>query len=88
MSEKHEQLMILSRRSDAKLREALVELDALATARVTTLGGDVARICATVIVDTAADALVEVRRALHGRAWLALGVAVGVGVMLGRASRR
>lgn len=88
MTERQKMLMVLSQRSDERLRTAFAELDALATARGTAVSHEVVSVCTNVIVDTAARTVSGARHALRRRAWVALGVAVGVGLLLERVTRQ
>ena len=88
MSDPHQQLVVRAAHSDQRLRKALDGLDALAHARVLGVSHEVERVAAVVFGQTAEAASVGTRRVLHRHAWLAVGLCIGIGLMLGHASRR
>jgi len=88
MSGQDLQLAVQATRSDERLRKALDRLDALAHARVVDVSHEVERVAAVVLEQTAEAASAGTRRVLHHNAWLAIGLCIGVGLMLGHASRR
>ncbi len=88
MSDQALQLVVQATRSDERLRKALDRLDALAHVRVAGVSHEVERVAAVVLEQTAEAASVGTRRVLHRHAWLAVGLCIGVGLMLGHASRR
>jgi hypothetical protein len=88
MSNPDVRLLVRAAHSDERLRKALDGLDALAHARVVRVSHEVERVAAVVLEQTAAAASVGTRRVLHRHAWLAVGLCIGIGVMLGHASRR
>lgn len=88
MNAQNVQLVIQAAHSDKRLRKALDGLDALAHARVADVSHEVERVAAVVLEQTAEAASVGSRRVLHHHAWLAIGLCIGIGLMLGHASRR
>lgn len=71
---------------DSRLRTSLLRLDEAARARLATV--DVDQVVARGVAHAEARAAAWLRRRLHANAWLALGLAVGVGVLLARTPRR
>jgi hypothetical protein len=70
------------------LRESLSRLDQAARARLVTTGDDVENAIAAAAAHLEARTRAGLRRALHSRAWVALGLAVGLGILLGGRQRR
>lgn len=68
----------------SRLQSSLVRLDAAARARVVSAGTDVEHIVAQAAARLEERAVTALREGLHSRAWLAIGVAVGIGILLGR----
>ena len=75
-----------TREPDDRLRRALRRLDGLAHRRVAVVTAQASEAAQTVVDDTAAHVQDRVRQTLAASAWMAIGLAVGLGLYLG--SRR
>ena len=80
--------LVATRRSDDRLRRALERLDALTQHRIAAVAGQAGEAAADVVEHTVARVEDRARAALGASAWLFLGAAVGVGLLLARSSRR
>lgn len=74
---------LITIRARPQLREALMRLDTVARGRIVAAGGDVERLVAAVSARVEARAHVAVREGLRRHAWLAIGLALGLGALVG-----
>ena len=70
-----------------RLRDSLARLDAAAAARVVDAGDHVEQALTELSARLEGRARQTVREGVRNHAWLLLGAAVGLGLLLGRASR-
>lgn len=85
---RQQQALVATRRSDDRFRRALERLDSLAHRRVANVTAHAGEAAAAVVEQSAAQVEERLRRTLGASAWLLLGLAVGLGVLLGHNSRR
>jgi ElaB/YqjD/DUF883 family membrane-anchored ribosome-binding protein len=71
----------------SRLHESLARLDVAARARLVEAGDDTELVVARVITRLEARATASLREGLRANAWLAIGITIGVGVLLGSRSR-
>jgi len=71
--------------TSSRLRDSLLRLDIIARSRLVESSAEVAAVVSTRIADASTASL---KKGLHRSAWIALGLALGFGVILARGTRR